>query len=108
MTSEEPDEDGIPVCHLPGCPRRCAKGHIFCAHHWRLVSPALRRKVMATSKQRGERIDATWAPWWKAQATAKAQVLRKIHGDEDREWIDNQLRAALQVAERLEKRKNDS
>lgn len=43
-----------------------------------MVPKDLGAEVYRTVKLRGPQIDATWAPWWKAQALAIESVLRQL------------------------------
>lgn len=71
------------TCHLPGCNSGCPAAHLLCGPHWRMVPKDLQQEVNATVNQRGKRVDASWAPWWRAQAQAIVAVLRKVSGNED-------------------------
>ena len=44
-----------------------------------MVPKDMQQAVYGTVKKRGPRTDATWAPWWRAQAAATVFVLRKTH-----------------------------
>lgn len=46
----------------------------MCATCWAQVPPAIQREVYATVGLRAKVCDATWAPWWRAQARAVAHV----------------------------------
>jgi len=46
----------------------------MCPGCWRLVSLPVQTSVYATVGLRGTRVDATWAPWWRAQSAAMAEV----------------------------------
>lgn len=72
-------------CHLPGCRTVTNPRALFCKPHWAMVPAELAREVYATVGKRGPRVDATWAPWWKAQAQAAATlaVLRKLHTSDE-------------------------
>lgn len=70
-------------CHLPGCKTVTNPRMLFCAPHWRMVPAEIAREVYATVGKRGARVDATWAPWWRAQAAATSAVLRKLNDTGD-------------------------
>ena len=60
-------------CHALACPNPCPPRWLMCKPCWRLVSPETQAEVYRTVSLRGSRCDATWAPWWRAQATAIAE-----------------------------------
>lgn len=96
--------DRIPhTCHLPGCKAPCPPRHLFCAPHWRLVPSSLQQEVYATVRKRNKgSVDASWAPWWRAQADATAAVLRRLHpGEEERiaKWLAREHVVANQLEE---------
>ena len=62
------------ICHALACQRRCPPAHLMCATCWRSVPADLQAEVYRTVGLRGPRCDATWAPWWRAQARAVAHV----------------------------------
>ncbi len=57
-------------CHAYRCGKPCPPRHLMCAPCWATVSPATQREVYRTVKLRGKGVDATWAPWWRAQSQA--------------------------------------
>lgn len=69
------------TCHLKNCNAVCPPRHLFCAPHWAMVPPATQREVYRTVRLRGLRVDASWAPWWRATTTAQVSVLRQLHAD---------------------------
>lgn len=68
-------------CHLPGCTTSCAPRFLMCPKHWFMLPGHLMADVYATVRQRGPNVDATWAPWWRAQGVAITYVLRKLGED---------------------------
>ena len=46
----------------------------MCPSCWALVTPQHQAEVYRTVDLRGPRVDASWAPWWRAQANACADV----------------------------------
>jgi hypothetical protein len=89
-------------CHLPGCQAACPPRHLFCAPHWRLVPKAIQAEVYATVRKRNKgSVDASWAPWWRAQADATVAVLRILHPD-DEERIAKWLAREQAVADKME------
>ncbi len=46
----------------------------MCRKHWRMVPRETQDEVYRTVGLRGSSIDASWAPWWRAQARAIANV----------------------------------
>lgn len=61
-------------CHALGCKAPCPPQHLMCAPDWALVPPDVQAEVYRTVRLRGPSCDATWAPWWRAQARAIAHV----------------------------------
>lgn len=90
------------TCHIPGCETPCPPRHLFCGTHWAMVPRDLQDEVYATVKKRGRYIDASWAPWWRAQAKATAAVLRKTRPVGDSERIDKWLAHEMDVASKME------
>lgn len=87
-------------CHALGCEKACPPRHLMCADCWRQVPPELQADVYRTVKMRGHAIDASWAPWWRAQARAIAHVAFLVHPDEEKR--DAYLAREMRVAEELE------
>ena len=71
------------TCHLPGCQAACPPRHPFCREHWAMVPKDLQQDVYDTVGIRGKRVDATWAPWWRAQSAATVHVLRIMNPDHE-------------------------
>ncbi len=65
-------------CHLPGCTTSCAPRLLMCPAHWFMLPGHLMADVYATVRTRGPNVDASWAPWWRAQGVAIVYVLRKL------------------------------
>lgn len=61
-------------CHALGCRAQCPPRWLMCGPCWAKVPAALQREVYRTVVLRGPLVDATWAPWWRAQARAIAHV----------------------------------
>lgn len=90
----------VHTCHLPGCLSACPPRHLFCASHWALVPRKIQSKVYATVKKRGKFIDASWAPWWRAQAEATAAVLLKTRPDAEAQivkWLAHEMDVAAKM-----------
>lgn len=73
---------------------------LMCRPCWALVPVDLAREVYRTVRMRGRRIDASWAPWWRAQARAIAHVA--FFREPDIERRDRYLAHAMQFADKLE------
>ena len=84
-------------CHALGCDRACPPAHLMCAPCWGRVPPALQREVYRTVKLRGPSVDATWAPWWRAQARAIAAVAFARDVDAERHYLAHELAFADQL-----------
>lgn len=71
-----------------------------------MVPKDTQTEVYRTVKLRGRSVDATWAPWWRAQATAIAEVLRQQHADKPDTLanVERLLEREMQFAQRLEER----
>lgn len=67
------------MCHLPSCLARCPPKFLFCREHWAMVPAGLQNDIYRTVKLRGDTVNETWAPWWRAQARATIHVLRRLH-----------------------------
>lgn len=67
------------TCHLPPCKKVCLSRHLFCREHWAMVPTELQKAVYDTVGKRGKCVDASWVPWWRAQAAATVFVLRITH-----------------------------
>ena len=88
-------------CHVPSCKASCPPRHLYCATHWRMVSPETQREVYRTVKLRVKRgCDHTWAPWWRAQAQAEFEVAEAL-GTVDT-VAERRLTRALAFADKLE------
>lgn len=87
------------ACHALGCSRPCPNRHLMCADCWMRVPHRLQLEVYRTVAQRHRATDATWAPWWQAQAHARHHVA-KLQAPNDPS-VDAWLAAALRVAARL-------
>ena len=61
-------------CHALGCKAACPPRWLMCRACWGLVPADLQAEVYRTVGLRGPHADATWAPWWRAQARAIAHV----------------------------------
>ncbi len=93
-------------CHALGCKRACPPRMLMCRQCWALVPPGLQADVYRTVKLRGPgAVDASWAPWWRAQARAIAYVAMIVEPNEAKR--DAYLNHALGVADRLEARPKD-
>lgn len=57
-------------CHALGCKAACPPRHLMCGPCWAKVPAPLQAEVYRTVKLRGPDCDASWAPWWRAQAKA--------------------------------------
>lgn len=90
------------TCHVPSCKKACPPAHLMCRKCWSMVEPDTQREVYATVRQRNRSCDASWAPWWRAQATAVDEVLRQLHPNED-ERREKLLAREMKFADSLEK-----
>src|ERR1041385_2548742 len=59
-------------CHALGCNRQCPPRWLMCRPCWSKVPRELQDEVYRTVGLRGPHCDASWAPWWRAQAKAIA------------------------------------
>src|SRR5271166_4951091 len=55
-------------CHALGCKSSCPPRWLMCRSCWVQVPPDIQAEVYRTVKLRGSHVDASWAPWWRAQA----------------------------------------
>lgn len=58
------------TCHAWGCKAPCPPRWLMCGPCWSFVPHDVQAEVYRTVKLRGPRVDASWAPWWQAQADA--------------------------------------
>lgn len=89
-------------CHALGCKAACPPRWLMCGPCWAKVPLDLQREVYRTVRLRGPVVDATWAPWWRAQARAIAHVAFLREPNEARR--DAYLARAISTAERFERR----
>ena len=70
-----------------------------------MVSPDTQREVYDTVGKRCKgSVDASWAPWWRAQAAAIDEVLQQLHPDEG-ERRGKLLAREMKFADYLEEKK---
>jgi len=89
-------------CHALGCKAACPPRWLMCRTCWSKVPSDLQAEVYRTVGLRGSRCDATWAPWWRAQARAIAHVAHLREPNETRR--DAYLARELGFADTLESR----
>ncbi len=90
-------------CHALGCKAPCPPAHLMCGPCWAQVPADLQREVYRTVVLRGPHADATWAPWWRAQARAIAHVAHLREPNTARR--DAYIAKAERFAETLEGRR---
>lgn len=93
------------TCHAPGCKRSCPSRLLMCHDCWRLVPKVIQDRVCATVTQRNSSIDASWAPWWRAQAQACAAVA--LAKGSNPAIVDRVLQRDLAFATKLEDMKGE-
>jgi hypothetical protein len=74
----------------------------MCRSCWSKVPADIQAEVYRTVKMRGSHVDATWAPWWRAQARAIAHVAHLREPNETKR--DAYLAKAMTFADTLEAR----
>ena len=89
-------------CHALGCKAACPPRWLMCRACWSRVPADLQAEVYRTVKLRGPSCDASWAPWWRAQAKAIAHVAMLVEPNEKRR--DAYLTRELGFADTLEAR----
>ena len=89
-------------CHALGCKADCPPRWLMCRPCWAKVPPDVQAEVYRTVKLRGSHVDASWAPWWRAQARAIAHVAHLREPNEARR--DAYLAKDLGFADTLESR----
>jgi hypothetical protein len=87
-------------CHALGCKRACPPRWLMCRTCWAFVPADIQAEVYRTVKLRGPEADASWAPWWRAQARAIAHVAFISHPDVEKR--DRYLARELRFADQLE------
>jgi hypothetical protein len=60
----------------------------------------MQAEVYRTVGMRGKLVDASWAPWWRAQAEAIAYVAFLVEPNVEKR--DTYLKRAMDVADRME------
>jgi hypothetical protein len=93
---------GAHHCHALECKRECPTRWLMCGPCWRRVPPDLQAEVYRTVDLRGPYADASWAPWWRAQARAIAHVAMLVEPNEAKR--DAYLARELSFADTLEAR----
>lgn len=90
------------TCHALGCKSPCPPRNLVCSACWSLVPHDIAQEVYRTVKLRGGYVDASWAPWWRAQARAIAHIARMNPSSLPHvaKWLDRELA----FADRLERR----
>lgn len=89
-------------CHALGCNNPCPPKWLMCRDCWGKVPAELAAEVYRTVKLRGSAIDASWAPWWRAQARAIAHVA--FLREPNVEKRDRYLKRELEFADTLERK----
>ena len=89
-------------CHALGCKAACPPRWLMCRSCWAKVPADLQAEVYRTVKLRGSHADASWAPWWRAQAKAIAHVAMLKEPNEVKR--DAYLARELRFADTLEAR----
>lgn len=89
-------------CHVPYCTTNCPPRHLMCLRHWDMVPADLQNEVYETVKKRGTHVDASWSPWWSAQA--KAIHAAMVREGREKEQCDKWLKKELEFVTTLEKR----
>lgn len=87
-------------CHALGCVAACPPRWLMCKPCWSRVPASLQAEVYRTVKLRGPDVDATWAPWWRAQAKAIAYVAFLVSPDEQKR--DSYLAREMRIADEME------
>lgn len=91
------------TCRVPGCRETLKNSHWpTCKACWRRCPSDLLAEVKRAVKLRGEgEPDASWAPWWRAQAEACAAIARVnppiVNFDIDL-WLQHELDFAEELA----------
>lgn len=81
-------------CHALGCGKSCPPKHLMCRECWALVPREMQDEVYRTVGLRDKgAVDASWAPWWRAQAHAIHHVamLRQPNTDKGQKYLAREL-----------------
>lgn len=98
-------------CHALDCRMPCPPAMLMCKPCWAHVTPPTQKEVYRTVRLRGSYIDASWAPWWRAQAKAIAEcylskvalsTLSEAEKTEAQVWVARYLAREEKVARRFE------
>lgn len=87
-------------CHALGCSAACPSRMLTCRPCWGKVPPELQAEIYRTVRLRGPAVDASWAPWWRAQARAIAHLAFLREPNEAKR--DAYLEREMRVADRME------
>jgi hypothetical protein len=84
---------GAHHCHALGCKRSCPPKHLMCRECWAKVPRDVQDEVYETVDKRGKHVDASWAPWWRAQAKAIHHVamLREPNEERGKRYLDREM-----------------
>lgn len=86
-------------CAATDCRSICNSRYLMCGRHWRMVPAELQHAVHETfAKRKRRKLDASAAPWWRAQARAVYAVAVL----ERKSDADAKLARDLAFADRLE------
>lgn len=74
----------------------------MCSTHWARVPREMQVEVYRTVRLRDKTVNATWAPWWRAQAEAIAHVAFLESPDVDKrdKFLARERRFATSLEER--------
>ncbi len=90
-------------CHALGCKKPCPPKHLMCRACWSRVPAELQAEVYETVDKRDKgAVNASWAPWWRAQAKAIHHVAMLVEPNEERG--SRYLNREMAFAESLESR----
>ncbi len=84
-------------CHALGCRSECPPRWLMCHSCWDKVPRTIQAEVHNTVTARGPAIGPTWAPWWRAQARAIAEVGFSNDDVGKRRYLDKEFAFAAKL-----------
>jgi len=93
-------------CHALNCYNECPPKWLMCPSCWDKVPRTIQAEVYNTVKLRRPTIDGSWAPWWRAQARAIAEVGFPFNPTAKQKYLDKEM-AFAETLERKQKAKDE-
>lgn len=85
------------TCKAIGCREAIGSQFLMCRGHWSKVPKELQDEVYRTFRARNSVMDATWAPWWRAQARAVAAIHPWVNETAKELWLSHEESCAVRL-----------